>query len=322
MLVHLWEEYSDRTPEKLNGMFAFSIWDADAETLFVARGRLGVKPLYYADTDEEFRWACGLHPLLRAGVGGALDEAAVYNYFSLRYSPGRRHCSPRSRSSHPGPLSPLHRPRMATTSTGDATGDSLRTRSKTGSTRPPTVFTPSLNGDDTGNERSDRTRRRRGHHGRGRWDGVSDLHVQPYLLAARHSPVQSRPGERGPLVGGASAVPRPRIRGVRIQCTVGAQTRSYKSLLTAAVSDIVPARTLERDKHGFDVPVAEWFRDRHPAIERWVTEERVGRTPWLEPTAVFDLYAAHRWGDADHAMTPWKVLTYVTWYHEFVHGAE
>jgi asparagine synthase (glutamine-hydrolysing) len=96
------------------------------------------------------------------------------------------------------------------------------------------------------------------------------------------------------------------------------KTRGYKSLLTAAVSDLVPDRTLERDKHGFDVPVAAWFRDRHPVIERWLAEERLDRTPYLATDTVRGLYESHYRGRTDHAMTLWKVLSYVAWYDEFV----
>ena len=85
VLVHCWEEYGTSMPEQLDGMFAFSIWDRDRETLFLARDRLGIKPLYVTDGDGPFQWASEVAGLLEGGVNPALDDDAVYNYFLLRY---------------------------------------------------------------------------------------------------------------------------------------------------------------------------------------------------------------------------------------------
>ncbi len=51
-ILHLYEEYGDKCVEHLRGMFAFAIWDQRRRELFIARDRLGVKPLYYAQTDD------------------------------------------------------------------------------------------------------------------------------------------------------------------------------------------------------------------------------------------------------------------------------
>jgi asparagine synthase (glutamine-hydrolysing) len=92
----------------------------------------------------------------------------------------------------------------------------------------------------------------------------------------------------------------------------------YKQVLADAVDETVPARILQRDKHGFNVPVSEWFRRDHDAIDAWFTEANVGAAPYLDTDAVFELRRAHRRGSADHGMTLWKVLTYVAWYREFL----
>lgn len=87
VLVHLWEEYGVEMPKHIDGMFAFAIWDADEKTLFLARDRIGIKPLYFSTDADGFAFASELPALLATGIDTELDERAVYNYFSIHYSP-------------------------------------------------------------------------------------------------------------------------------------------------------------------------------------------------------------------------------------------
>ena len=68
-ILHLYEEHGGRCVEHLRGMFAFAIWDQTKSELFIARDRLGVKPLYYAHTDDgSLYFGSEIKVLLEAGA--------------------------------------------------------------------------------------------------------------------------------------------------------------------------------------------------------------------------------------------------------------
>jgi len=87
VIVHAWEAWGERCVERLRGMFAFAIWDRNKQQFFMARDRLGVKPMYYAVLDDglllfgsELK-SLMAHPALRREV----DPLAVEEYFALGY---------------------------------------------------------------------------------------------------------------------------------------------------------------------------------------------------------------------------------------------
>jgi asparagine synthase (glutamine-hydrolysing) len=78
---HAWGK--DLLP-KLNGMFAFAVWERDSQQLFIARDRLGVKPLYLSRTGQRLRFASSLPALLAGGdISKALDPIALNHYLNF-----------------------------------------------------------------------------------------------------------------------------------------------------------------------------------------------------------------------------------------------
>lgn len=73
---------------KLNGMFAFAIWDNRAQCLFAARDRLGVKPFIYAGSPRAFSFASDARALRAIGLGHGIDQDALSLYLCLGYVPG------------------------------------------------------------------------------------------------------------------------------------------------------------------------------------------------------------------------------------------
>jgi asparagine synthase (glutamine-hydrolysing) len=85
-ILHAYEEFGPSCVERLEGMFAFAIYDGRRRELFVARDRLGKKPLFYTQVDGVLYFASELPSLAQALGGGAeIDLAALEGYLSLGY---------------------------------------------------------------------------------------------------------------------------------------------------------------------------------------------------------------------------------------------
>lgn len=81
VILHLYEEYGEDCLARMNGMFAFAIWDSRRRCLFGARDRIGIKPLYYRSTAERFSFASEIKALLAdPSVSRTPDVQSVADY--------------------------------------------------------------------------------------------------------------------------------------------------------------------------------------------------------------------------------------------------
>lgn len=88
VILHLYEERGVECLNDLRGMFAFALWDARRRRLFLARDRLGIKPLFYRLSPEGLLFASELKAIRRLAADGfEIDRQAVYDFFAFRYVP-------------------------------------------------------------------------------------------------------------------------------------------------------------------------------------------------------------------------------------------
>lgn len=88
VIVHGYEEYGVKFLEKLNGMFAFGIWDSKKKLLFLARDRVGVKPLYYYKGKDRFSFASEIKAIIAdKTVPREVNLDALNQYIGFEYVP-------------------------------------------------------------------------------------------------------------------------------------------------------------------------------------------------------------------------------------------
>ncbi len=84
VILKAYAKWGERCPEHLQGMFVFAIWDRRRSRLFLARDRMGIKPLYYSEQDGRFRFASNTQALLAAGgVDTGIDPVALHHQLTL-----------------------------------------------------------------------------------------------------------------------------------------------------------------------------------------------------------------------------------------------
>ena len=89
VLLNLYSVFGEKMLHKLNGIFAFAIWDNNLRKLFLARDALGVKPLYYSKIGDRFVFASEIKSMMHVlDDPGPLDYSAIDRYLSFLWCPG------------------------------------------------------------------------------------------------------------------------------------------------------------------------------------------------------------------------------------------
>jgi asparagine synthase (glutamine-hydrolysing) len=88
VIVHGYEQWGPDVVSKLNGQFAFCIYDQPNKKMFLARDRLGIKPLYYFWNGKKFIFASEIKAILQAPVPRLVNLHAAKMFLNLRYVPG------------------------------------------------------------------------------------------------------------------------------------------------------------------------------------------------------------------------------------------
>ena len=104
VLPHAWEQWGPDLVQHLRGMYALALWDARERRLLLARDRIGIKPLYVAETPDYLLFASEIKALLASGlIPREIDRDALDDVLSLSYP-----CPPRTLFRHVRELRPAH----------------------------------------------------------------------------------------------------------------------------------------------------------------------------------------------------------------------
>jgi asparagine synthase (glutamine-hydrolysing) len=84
VILKAYAEWGEACPEHLHGMFAFAVWDMRRKSLFLARDRMGIKPLYFSRNNARLTFASNIQSLLAGGgVDTGIDPVALHHQFTL-----------------------------------------------------------------------------------------------------------------------------------------------------------------------------------------------------------------------------------------------
>lgn len=87
VLLYAYINYKEKCLPRLNGFFSFAVYDEQENSLFLARDRYGIKPLYYLNDDDKFLFASDMQSILAYGIEKELDLESLYTYLQLNYTP-------------------------------------------------------------------------------------------------------------------------------------------------------------------------------------------------------------------------------------------
>ena len=92
VLLAAWAEWGEKCLDRLNGMFAFALWDNKERALFLVRDRVGIKPLYYARTEPRiggpFAFASEIKSILASGlIKPELDHESLHQFLTFLWAP-------------------------------------------------------------------------------------------------------------------------------------------------------------------------------------------------------------------------------------------
>lgn len=87
VLLKAYHHFGEKCLEKFNGFFAFAIYDKEKQRTFIARDRMGIKPLLYRKTENHFLFASEMKALMAFGFERNLDTSSMHQYFQYNYIP-------------------------------------------------------------------------------------------------------------------------------------------------------------------------------------------------------------------------------------------
>lgn len=90
VILAAYEKWGVKCLDKLNGQFAFCIYDKNKQKLFLARDRIGINPLYFYHKDKKFIFGSELKVIMNCGIKKKIDKGALHHYLAYGYTPRRQ----------------------------------------------------------------------------------------------------------------------------------------------------------------------------------------------------------------------------------------